>query len=63
MLHAEQPGAVLFTAWVNLLVFSAVGYVIGWIAGKTVEESVRARIAAELESEKTVEQPGAASTA
>lgn len=63
VLHAEETDSVLFAAWVSLLVFSVVGCVIGWIAGRTVEESVQAIISAELESKEAVERPGSASAA
>ncbi|NUQ63470.1 MAG: hypothetical protein HUU20_13405 [Pirellulales bacterium] len=63
VVHAEETDAMLFRAWVWLLVFSGVGCVIGWIAGRTIEESVHASISAELQSEEAVEKPGAASTA
>jgi hypothetical protein len=47
-LHGGSTQSVLWTAWCSLLVFAAVGYLVGWVAGMTVEESVRGRISAEL---------------
>ena len=35
-------------AWMALMVFSVLGYVIGGLAGRVVEESVRQRIESEL---------------
>lgn len=38
-------GESLFAkAWGALVLFAAIGYTIGWIAGRTVEDSVRAEI-------------------
>ncbi len=51
-LNAESVEAILLVAWLNLLVFAAVGYVIGRIAGWIVEDSVRAEITAELEAQE-----------
>ena len=57
LIHATETDTVLLTAWSSLLVFAAVGYVIGWVAGKTVEESVRGRILAELAAEEPADVP------
>ncbi len=35
---------LLLKAWGALVLFAAVGYAIGWIANRTVEDSVRAKI-------------------
>jgi hypothetical protein len=51
-MHDGGTESVLLGAWCSLLAFAAVGYVIGWVAGKTVEESVRGRIKAELAAEQ-----------
>jgi hypothetical protein len=48
LVHARPPEAILLGAWCSLVVFAAVGYVVGWIAGRTVEESVHAIIQGEL---------------
>ena len=40
-IHARETEAILLTAWLSLLVFAPVGYLVGWIACRTVEESVR----------------------
>ncbi len=50
-IHGGDAESILRTAWLNLLLFGIIGLVIGWIAGRIVEESVNARLAAEL-SEK-----------
>jgi hypothetical protein len=59
VLHRRHPDSVLFAAWVSLLVFSAVGYVAGWIAGRIVQESVGAVISAELAEHASIGQPEA----
>ena len=51
-IHGGDAESILRTAWLNLLLFSAIGLVIGWIAGRIVEESVNARLAAELAVKK-----------
>jgi hypothetical protein len=56
-LHGGGTQSVLWTAWCSLLVFAAVGYLVGWVAGITVEESVRGRISAELAAGKPPEAP------
>lgn len=57
IVHGGGTESVLWTAWCSLLVFAAVGYVIGWVAGQTVEESVRGRIQAEEPAEAS-QPPG-----
>ena len=47
-LHGQTADAMLLTGWLSLLVFAAVGYVVGAIAGSTVEESVAASLRNEL---------------
>jgi hypothetical protein len=59
LVHAAQPDAILLVGWCSLLVFAAVGYLVGWIAGRTVEESVGATIQAELAREPSPEEPQA----
>lgn len=50
MIHRADPVSMLLAAWLSLLVFTALGYAIGWVAARTVEESVQAEILAELEA-------------
>jgi hypothetical protein len=54
-IHATDPQTMLFGAWCSLLMFAAAGWVIGWIAGRVVQESVGATIRAELAQEQTGE--------
>ncbi len=51
LLHGRTSQSVASTAWVALIVFAAIGYVLGWIANRTVEDSVQAAISAHLENE------------
>jgi len=55
-IHAHQTDAILLGAWQSLLVFAAVGYVAGWIAGRIVEESVNSTIQDELAREQPDEK-------
>jgi hypothetical protein len=43
-LHGRQADAILLDAWYALLGFAALGSVIGWLAGRMVEEEVLARV-------------------
>ena len=47
-LHGGNAMSVLWIAWCCLLTFSAVGYLVGWVAERTVEESVNGTISQEL---------------
>lgn len=38
----------LFHAWLALVVFAVLGSIIGYLAGRIVEDSVRAQISAEM---------------
>ena len=44
--------SILFRAWMGLVVFAAIGYVSGRLAGWIVEDSVRARVTAEVAADK-----------
>lgn len=52
LIHGGGTESVLLGAWCGLLVFAAAGYLIGWVAERTVTESVSGRISAELAAEK-----------
>ncbi len=52
MLHGSGVESTLLSAWFSLLVFSAIGYVIGRLAEWIVDESVGAVVQAELAVEK-----------
>ncbi len=51
LLHGSGVESTLLSAWLSLLVFSAVGYVIGRLAEWIVDESVGAVVQAELAAE------------
>jgi hypothetical protein len=57
LVHAAEPETILLVGWCSLLVFAVVGYLVGWIAGRTVDESVGATIQAELAQEPSPENP------
>ena len=48
LIHGESAHAVLWASWLSLLAFSATGYLVGWIAGRIVDEAVNRRITVEL---------------
>ena len=48
LIHGRTRESIAFAAWVGLLAFAAVGWTLGWIANRTVEDSVRASIAKQL---------------
>jgi hypothetical protein len=48
LMHGGSAQAILWAAWLSLVAFAAAGYLVGWIAGWTVDEAVRRRIAVEL---------------
>lgn len=52
LLCGESADTLLWAAWLGLWIFAAIGGIAGWIASRTVEESVRARVAAELAAQE-----------
>ena len=58
--HGGSADSTLLAAWCSLLLFSAAGYLIGWVAGLTVEQSVRATVSAEFPTPPTTEKAEAA---
>ncbi len=57
LIHGRTSQSVAWASWLALVVFAAIGYGIGWIANRTVENSVQAAISARLENES---EPNAA---
>jgi hypothetical protein len=57
LIHGRTSHTVAWAAWIALIVFAAIGYVIGWIANRTVEDSVQTAISAHLQGES---EPNAA---
>jgi hypothetical protein len=58
MLTGGGADSILWTAWCSLLAFAALGCAIGWIAERTILDSVHGRIEAEL-AERRPGQPAA----
>ena len=46
-LHAWDVETTVLCAWISLWGFAALGAVLGWLAGRIVEDEVRTRISAE----------------
>jgi hypothetical protein len=59
-IHTRTIDATLLGAWCSLWVFAGAGYVLGWIAGRTVEQSVQATIEAELAQDESSKPPARA---
>jgi hypothetical protein len=59
-IHAQETDAMLFAAWCSLIVFAAVGYVVGGIAARTVQESVVASMGRQLTEQPSSEGAPAA---
>ncbi len=57
-LHARPAAAVVFDAWLALLAFAPLGYVIGWIAERVVVEEARGRVAEPPSAESFSASPG-----
>ena len=51
-LHGGDVEAMLRSAWVNLLLFSLIGLIIGRVAGSIVEDAVVGRLSAEMAAEE-----------
>jgi membrane protein implicated in regulation of membrane protease activity len=48
--------ATLWAAWLSLLAFTITGAVIGWLAERTIRESVSSRILSDLQENKPAER-------
>jgi hypothetical protein len=55
-IHAADVKTILLGAWSSLVIFATVGYVVGGIAGRTVEESVQATVQAQLDREESADE-------
>jgi hypothetical protein len=53
LIAGSASEATLGTAWFNLLAFTAIGAVIGWLAERTVRDSVSGQILLELQQQKS----------
>lgn len=66
VVHGSSAASALWAAWLSLLAFAAIGMVVGWIAGRTVDESVRRRFALAMQTDdsgKTSNAPAPAKEA
>ena len=59
VVHAWDAQTTLLWAWISLWVFAAVGAVLGWIAGRIVDDEIRSRISAEQSSKEESAPKGA----
>ena len=59
-IHGGATESILWTAWCSLLVFAAVGCVIGWVAERTVANMVHDKISAQLAQSAPLEEEKAA---
>jgi len=55
VIHSKPAESVVWTAWLWLLAFSALGWALGWIADRTVQEAVTYQAVAELASQQRAE--------
>ncbi len=64
VVHGGAAESVLFSAWIALLVFAPVGWLVGWFAERIVADSVSGRIEAELAAERAAaeSEPAVAGT-
>ena len=51
VMHGSDTASAVLGAWLGLMLFSAIGYVVGWMGEKTVAEAVSDRIQRELARE------------
>ncbi len=63
VVHGSDAEPTVLGAWLGLMLFSAIGYVIGWVAERTVAEAVSNRIARELAAEDGAAEPKSAASA
>ena len=62
-LMGGEAQSTLFQAWCALWGFAAAGYVVGWIAEYTLEQSIHDRITQELAPKQQSEATAASSNA
>jgi len=62
LIAGNASEATLWTAWLSLLAFTAIGAAIGWLAERTVRDSVSGQILSELQQQKS-KSPAAPQTA
>jgi hypothetical protein len=52
LLAGGTSEATLWTAWLGMLAFTAIGAIIGWLAERIVRDSVSSQILSELQEHK-----------
>ena len=50
--HGTAVDTALLQAWIGLVLFTPIGFLLGWIADRTVQEAVRGRMATELAAQE-----------
>jgi membrane protein implicated in regulation of membrane protease activity len=50
-IHSHQCESMLLAGWLSLVSFAVVGGVLGWLAERTVEDSVQSQVETELAAE------------
>lgn len=61
--HHAAIEQTIWQAWQALWAFAGLGFVLGWLAGRTVDEAVRTRFANELASQQANSSPTKTSAA
>ena len=51
IIHSHQCECILLTGWLSLVSFAMIGGALGWLAERTVKDSVRSRVESELAAE------------
>ena len=62
LMHGESPSSVLLIASLALGVFALIGSILGGLAAQAVEDSVRGRLQAELDGERSARSTGPSPT-
>ncbi|MCC6124190.1 MAG: hypothetical protein IT426_04465 [Pirellulales bacterium] len=57
-IHQSDSQGTLWIAWLGLILFAAVGLVVGRVAGQIVKESVIGRVNAELAAQEENKKKG-----
>jgi hypothetical protein len=51
--HGNDPEATLRIAWLNLLLFTGVGLVLGWLSGWMIEDAIHSRLLTRMEEQSS----------
>lgn len=52
LIHRHASQRIALDAWIGLAIFAGIGWMLGWIAGRTVDDAVRAAIADGLDENR-----------